>query len=163
MWGARRGLSPCFYFRTFEDALSCVREPGSPPGFLSDSLQRPTGSLKTDSSLDGTTDNIVYIHAVLSYRKTYLHTMSVNAWMQALVHTLANVHLCPSTPQDYLLWHVLQLHKHTNGQTAISHLCSCMMQHDVAHRGFSWGPLHLKSLYSCTHTHTPQCQIRMAM
>lgn len=101
-----------------------------------------------------------------TYKKTHLYRMSLNAWKHALVHKLASVHLCPSTPQDYLLWHVSQLHKHTHMVRlplviCAAAWCSMMWPTGVSPRG----PLHLKSLYSSTHTHphTPQCQIRMAM
>lgn len=94
--------------------LSCVLEPGSLPGFLSDSLQRQRGSLKTDST-DELRPAWQYRHLPAGrYISTQCLQMHTSTRTQTHACLRTTVHLCPSTPQEYLLWHVLQLHKHTH-------------------------------------------------
>lgn len=107
--------------------LSCAQRPGSLPGFLSNSLQRARGSLKTDQ-LDGTTDTCMEdISPYNVLKKMHAHTHTVLTSVLQL-HRIIYYDTCYSFTNT-----------HTHGQIAISHLCSCMV-HDVAHRRFWWGP-----------------------
>lgn len=100
VWGVRRGPKPAHLFwnlwRRRYGMCSAVRK--GQGVFLDFSLQRARGSLKTDH-LDGTTDTCIEdISPYNVLKNMHAHTHSVN--------------LCPSTSQDYLLWHASQTHTH---------------------------------------------------
>lgn len=154
VWGVKRGSKPAFLFwnlwRWGYGMCSAVWTGHG--AFLNCYLihyERPTGSLKIDST-DGLTPGWHYRH-LPSRRHISIQCPQTHACTHTCTytHTINNVHLCPSTPQDYLLWQVLQLHKHTLAQIAISHLCSCMVW--CGPQGVLLGPLPPENLSILPH------------